>query len=117
MKEDTKNEIMGRFISYTFHQAKNKLTIIDRAIYLDLIYSLLAITKEPEDFYNGIQISIRQLVEEVNISKPTVVKALKNLQDNGLIKRTKRNNVGPKQAYRYSIVIPEGIPLNTILNR
>jgi len=54
MKEDTKNEIMGRFISYTFHQAKNKLTIIDRAIYLDLIYSLLAITKEPEDFYNGI---------------------------------------------------------------
>ena len=42
-------------------------------------------------------------------SKPTAIKALKSLQEQNLIKRIKQQEVGPKQAYIYSIVFRQDL--------
>ena len=54
-----------------------------------------------------IQISNKQISEELGYSKTTVIKAIKELIELGLIQRVKWQNFGPKQSYSYKVMLPK----------
>ena len=55
-----------------------------------------------------LQISNQQIQDALGYSKPTIIKALKELIEYNLIQRIKWQDFGSKQAYKYRVIFPEG---------
>lgn len=52
------------------------------------------------------EISIKQFVNELNISNSTAIRTIKKLLDSGSVERIKWQNMGPKQIYKYRLKFP-----------
>ncbi len=64
-----------------------------------------------------IQIGLKEVMEILNCSKPKAMKTLSNLRKLKLIERIEWQNFGPKQKYKYKVMLPKGykIDLGSVL--
>lgn len=106
--ESTGFENIGKFYKAIrkIQQKHDDIKSLDVSIYMLLAeYSF--------GYMNNIQyelsISIAKIMTELNTkTNKAVIKSLKKLQDYNLIKRVKWQDIGPKQSYKYMIIMPQG---------
>jgi DNA-binding transcriptional ArsR family regulator len=95
-------ENIGKF--YNFILKQDDLKPIHRDVYMLLAKYSFGYTK---DIKFEITISLVQISEQLNISRPTAMRALSELEERKLIKRIKWQDFGPKQAYKYKVIFPK----------
>ena len=97
-------------------QAEGKMfqEIIDKDLlkgklkHLEYIVCTIIIRKSFGCGQTDCELPLKELKEVA--SKPSLIKALRSLQDKGYIERIEGKEYGPKTAYRYRIVFREGMP-------
>jgi len=106
--ESTGWENLGKFYKHIRSKQKIHTNIgtLDIALYMLLVEYSFGYTN---DIRYEISISISKIMKELNTkTNKAVILSLKRLQELDLIKRIKGQNVGPKQAYRYMVMMPKG---------
>ncbi len=102
-------ENIGKFYKHIRKKEYSHLTPLHQAIYLLLVEQSFGYTK---DIKYELQISTKEIMKKVNTkNNKYVLSALQDLQDLKLIQRVEWQDFGPKQAYRYKVLFPDGFSI------